>query len=93
MAGPCNTVEAGLSREPNKADTIQLQLLQVHEITNNLKCTADRLQQIHEKTAQDDNLVLLKHIVWSDWHKKIQDLPLELHQCLTFHEELTVEKA
>ena len=43
---PDNTVADGLSRTPIKGDTIQLQMLQVHQITNKLKCKADRLQQL-----------------------------------------------
>ena len=36
-----------LSRVPIKTDTIQLPILQVHQIINNLRCTADQLQQLH----------------------------------------------
>ena len=44
-----NTIADCLSRAPIKADTIQLTILQVHQITNNCECTADKLQQLHKK--------------------------------------------
>ena len=91
IPGTTNTVADCLSRIPIKTDTIQLWILQVHQITNNLRCTADQLQQLHEQTAQDDTLALLKHVVHSGWPEKIQDLPVELHPYWTFHEELTTE--
>ena len=91
MPGTTNTVADCLSRVPVKTDTIQLPILQVHQITNNLRCTAGQLQQLHEKTAQDDNLALLKHVVHLGWPEKIQELSAELHPYWTFHKELTIE--
>ena len=91
IPGTTNTVADCLSRAPIKANTIQLPILQGHQITNNLRCTPDQLQQLHEKTAQDDNLAVLKNVVQSGWPEKIQELPLELHQYQTFQEELTTE--
>ena len=54
IPGTTNTVADCLSRVPTEANTIQLPILQIHQITNNLRCTADWLQKLHEKTAQDD---------------------------------------
>ena len=71
IPGPTNTVADCLSRVPIQANTIQLPILQIHQITNNLRCTADQLQQLHEKTAQDHTLALLKHVVHSGWPEKI----------------------
>ena len=44
IPGQDNTVADYLFGTLIKADTIQLSILQEHEITNNLKGTADRLQ-------------------------------------------------
>ena len=63
----------------------------MHEITNALKCTADCLQQLWEKTIQDDTLALLKHIIQAGWPEKIQQVPPELQPYWTFQDELTIE--
>ena len=47
--GPTNAVVDCLWRAPITSDRIQLPILQMHEITEALKCTADHLQQLHEK--------------------------------------------
>ena len=86
-----HTLADCLSRVPIKADTIQLPILQIHQITNNLRCTADWLQELHKKTAQDDTLALLQYVMHWGWSEKIQKLPVELHPYWTFHEELTIE--
>ena len=91
IPGTSNNVADCLSRVPIKTDTIQLPILQVHQITNNLRCTVDRLQQLHEKTAQYDTLALFKHVVHPGWPEKIQELPVELHPYWTFHKELSIK--
>ena len=67
-----------LLRAPITSDRIQLQILQVHEITNALKCTADHLQQLCEKMTQDGTLTLLKHTIQAGWSEKIQHVPAEI---------------
>ena len=91
IPGTTNIVVDCLSRAPIKVDTIHKPILQICPITNNLRCTADWLQQLHEKTAQDDTLALLKYIMHSGWPAKVQELPVELHPYWTFHEKLTTE--
>ena len=63
IPGPSNVVADCLLRAPITSGRIHLPLLQVHEITNALKCTADCLQPLCEKTIQDDTLALLKHTI------------------------------
>ena len=65
--------------------------MQVYEITDQLKCIADKLHQIHQETVQDDNLALLKHTIQLGWPQMIQDLPPKIHKYWTFHEEQTIE--
>ena len=91
IPGTTNTVADCLSTVPLRTDTIQLPILQVHQITNHLRCTADWFQQLHEKTAQEDTLALLKHSVHSGWPEKIQELSVELLPYWTFCKELTIE--
>ena len=49
IPGATSVVAGCLLRAPITSDRIQLPILQVYEITNALKCTADCLQQLHEK--------------------------------------------
>ena len=60
-------------------------------LTRQLPATADRLNQFHTETAQDEELALLKHIVQTGWPQYICDLPKEIHPYWTFHEEMTIE--
>ena len=78
IPGPTNVVADCLSRAPITSDRIQLPILQVHEITKALKCTADCLQQLCEKTIQDDTLALPKHTIQAGWPVKIQQEPPEI---------------
>ena len=49
------------------------------------------MNQFHTETAQDEELVLLKHIVQNGWPQDICDLPKEIQPYWTFHEEMTIE--
>ena len=48
-------------------------------------------RQFCTETAQDEELVLLKHIVQTGWPQDICDLPKEIQPYWTFHEEMTIE--
>ena len=37
--------------------------MKIHAITRQLPATADRLNQFHTETAQDEELALFKHII------------------------------
>ena len=91
IPAPTNVVVDCLSRAPITSDRIQLPILQVHKITNALKCTADCLQQLCEKTIQDDTLALLKHTIQAGWPEKIQQVPPEIQAHWTLRDELTIE--
>ena len=80
-----------LLRAPITSDRIQLPILQVHEFTNALKCTADHLQQLWEKTLQYDTPALLKHTIQAGWPEKTQQVPPEIQPYWTFWGELTIE--
>ena len=49
------------------------------------------MNQFHTETTQDEELVLLKHIVQTGWPHNICDLPKEIQPYWTFHEEMTIE--
>ena len=56
-----------------------------------MHATADRLNQVHSETAQDEELALLKHIVQTGWPQDICDLQKEIQPYWTFCEEMTIE--
>ena len=89
--GPTSVVADCLLRPPITSDRIQLPILQVHEITNALKCATDHLQHLQENTLQDDTLALLKHTTQAGWPEKIQQVPPEIKSYWTFQDELTIE--
>ena len=63
----------------------------MHAITRQLPATADRMNQLHTETAQDEELVLLKHIVQTGWPQDICDLLKEIQPYWTFCKEMTIE--
>ena len=79
------------SRLVCQKDKIELPKLKIHAITRQLPATADRLNQFHTETTQDEELALLKHIVQTGWPQDIHDLPKEIQPYWTFHEEMTIE--
>ena len=80
-----------LSRLGCKKDKIELPKLKIHTITRQLHATADRLNQFHTETTQDEELALLKHIVQLEWPHNICDIPKKIQPYRTFHEEVIIE--
>ena len=91
IKGSTNQLADCLSRLDCQKDKIQLPKLKKHAIIRQLHATADRLNQFHTETAQDEELVLLKHIVQTGWPQDVCDLPKEIQPYWTFHEEMTIE--
>ena len=46
---------------------------------------------LHEATAHDDDLSLLRHIVKAGWPSKIQEVPLEIQPYWNFYEWIIME--
>ena len=91
MKGSTNQLADCLSQLGCQKDKIELLKLKIHAITRQLHATADRLNQFHIETAQDEELVLLKHIVQTGWPHDICDLLKEIQPYWMFHEEMTIE--
>ena len=91
IKGSNNQLTDCLSRLCCQKDKIELAKLKIHVITRQLPATADRLNQFRTETAQDEELVLLKHIVQTGWPQDIRHLPKEIQPCWTFREEMTIE--
>ena len=65
--------------------------LYVYQITSQLKARSDTLNQLHRATQEDDELLLLKHMITNGWPNSIKEVPPEIQAYQTFHEELTIE--
>ena len=65
--------------------------LRVNAITQQLSNPDDVIQDIRLKTAKDDELSLLKHIMTTGWPEHIREVPKEIQPYWKFREELTVE--
>ena len=50
-----------------------------------------RFNQQYEKSASNDELVLLKHTITQGWPRTIKEVPNVIQPYWTFHGELTVE--
>ena len=91
IKGSTNQLADCLSRLDCQKDKIQLPKLKIHAIIRQFPATVERLYQFCTEAAQDEELVLLKHIVQTGWPQEIYDLPKEIQLNWTFHEEMTIE--
>ena len=80
-----------LSRLGSQNDNIKLPKLHIYQITSQLKAMSDTLNQLHIATQEDDELILLKHMITNGWPNSIKEVPPEIQAYWTFHEELTIE--
>ena len=56
-------------------DKIKLPIIHVHEIASRLQDTANRIQVLHEASAQDDDFCYPKPIFQAGWPGQIQEVP------------------
>ena len=91
IPGPMNQLADCLSRLGNQNDNIKLPKLYVYQITSQLKARSDTLNQLCVGTQEDDELILLKHMITNGCPNSIKEVPPEIQAYLTFHEELTIE--
>ena len=80
-----------LLRLGNQNDSIKLPKLYVYQITSQLKARSDTLNQLHTATQEDDELILLKHMITNRRPNSIKEVPPEIQVYWTFWEELTIE--
>ena len=91
IPGPTNQLADCLSRLGNQNDNIKLPKLFVYQITSQLKARSDSLNQLHVATQEDDELILLKHMITNRWPNSIKEVPPEIQAYWTFREELSIE--
>ena len=91
IPGPTNQLADCLSRLGNQNDNIKLPKLYIYQITSQLKARSDTLNQLHIATQEDDELILLKHMITNGWPHSIKEVPPEIQAYWTFCEELTIE--
>ena len=58
-------------------DNIKLPKLYVYQITSQLKARSDTLNQ-HTATQEDNELILLKHMITNRWPNSIKEVPPEI---------------
>ena len=63
IPGITNQLEDCLSQVGGQKDTIKLQKLHIHQITNQLSTGSDSKNQMRIATQEDDELALLKHTI------------------------------
>ena len=85
IKGSTNQLADCLSRLGCQKVKIELPKLKIYAITRQLPATADRLNDFHTDTAQDEELALLKHIVQTGWPHDIHGLLKEIQPYWTFH--------
>ena len=63
IPGPMNQLVNCLSRLGGQNNNTKLQKLHIYQITSQLKARSDMLNQLHIATQEDDELILLKHMI------------------------------
>ena len=91
IPGPTNQLADCLSRLGNQNDNIKLPKLYVYQITSQLRTRSDTLNQLCTATQEDDELILLKHMITNGWPNSIKEVPPEIQAYWTFQEELMIE--
>ena len=64
---------------PMEEDGIELPIIAVNQVTSNIPCSSNNLDQIHEETRKDPMLKLLMHYILDGWPCERRQLPQELH--------------
>ena len=76
---------------PMEEDGIQLPIIVVNEVTANIPCSSNDLDQIHEETRKDPMLRLLMHYIAEGWPRERKQLPRELHDYWNYREDMPLE--
>ena len=72
-------------------DGINLPIIAVNQVTANIPCSSNDLDQICVETRKDLTLNLLIHYILNGWPCDQRQLPQELHPYWNFWEDLSVE--
>ena len=67
-----------LLRLGNQHENIKLPKLHIYQITSQLKARSDTLNQLCVATQEDDELILLKHMITNGWPNSIKEVPPEI---------------
>ena len=91
IPGPINQLADCLLRLGNQKDKIKLPKLYMYQITSQLKAMSDTLNQLFTASQEDDELILLKHMITNGWPNSIKEVPPEIQAYWMFWEELMIE--
>ena len=72
-------------------DGIKLPIIAVNQVTTDIPCSSNNLNQIHVETRKDPTIKLLIHYILNGWHCDQRQHPEELHLYWNFREDLSVE--
>ena len=76
---------------PIEEDGIQLPTIAVNQVTVNISCSFNDLDQIREETRKDPILKLLMHYILDGWPVERRHLPPELHIYWNYQEDLSIK--
>ena len=76
---------------PIEEDGIKLPIIAVNQVTANITCSSNDLDQICVETRKDPTIKLLIHYISNGWPCDQRQLPQELHPYWNFREDLSVE--
>ena len=76
---------------PMEEDGIQLPIIAVNQVTANIPCSSNELDQIHGETRKDPTLKLLTCYILNGWPCEQRQLPQELHAYWNYWEDLSLE--
>ena len=76
---------------PMEEDGIKLPIIAVNQVTANIPCSSNDLDQICVETRKDPTIKLLIHYISNGWPCNQRQLPQELHLYWNFREDLSVE--
>ena len=76
---------------PMEEDGIQLPIIAVNQITANIPCSSNNLDQIHEESRKDPTLKLLMQYISNGWPHERKQLPQELHTYWNYQEDMSIK--
>ncbi|MEE8207995.1 MAG: RNase H-like domain-containing protein, partial [Nitrosomonadaceae bacterium] len=93
LKGKDNIIADALSRicPKHTTESVDLNCIQVHEITDTIPASKTRLQELREATQADRTLFLLAHEVYNGWPESIKDCHKELRDYFSIRADISLE--
>ena len=95
ISGKDNSIADALSRvdllSPEPQDAKQMDVIPVHQITNAIPATDNRLDRTRIATTADPTLNQLRHYIFHGWPVQKRQLPEPVQHYWNYREELAIE--